>query len=230
MSRHARILSKQLGDQKHARREGFRARLLGASGLLALAGAFAGQSTPAIAGCSNNNPQSGETVTCDANPPNPDTVGIQSPGATDLAIDVLSGAIVDTEGGQERALDADEGSFASINNDGVIRADRHAVFADSVGSITNTGTLESGSFDGATIDARSGLGSLVNSGEITAAVNSGVFTEGDIASVENSGLIEGQSNAIFSGGTINEIVNTGTLTGLDFDANASNNIGTIENA
>jgi hypothetical protein len=47
----------------------------------------------AHAACSDNAPTTGQTVTCDTSPPNPDPIGvIAQPGSTDVTVDILSGA------------------------------------------------------------------------------------------------------------------------------------------
>ncbi|MBO6636847.1 MAG: autotransporter domain-containing protein [Roseitalea sp.] len=75
-------------------------------------------SDSAHAACDNNAPTTGETVTCDAVPPNPDTAGIIGPTSDDVTVNVGPGSGVTNNAGPAIELR----SGAEINVDGFIEA------------------------------------------------------------------------------------------------------------
>lgn len=88
--------------------------------LLAVGGVMALTATPAMAACNATAPTTGQTVTCDTSPPNPETNGIvTADGSFDIQINILPGAILETTGGP--ALSIGTGTYDRLDNQGVIR-------------------------------------------------------------------------------------------------------------
>jgi autotransporter-associated beta strand protein len=97
--------------------------------LLAAGGMMAVTANTAFAACDATAPTTGQTVTCDTNPPNPETDGIViAHDATDVKINILPGAIIETSGGPAIVIGASNGASSVMighdqmfNNQGVIR-------------------------------------------------------------------------------------------------------------
>lgn len=89
--------------------------------VLAGGGVMTLTATPAMAACDATAPTTGQTVICDASPPNPETDGIVIPeGSTDIHISILPGAILETSGGP--ALNVGVGAHDQyLDNQGIIR-------------------------------------------------------------------------------------------------------------
>jgi hypothetical protein len=130
----------------------------------------------AAAVCSNNTPADGETVICDTAAPNPDTNGVVNSGADNVTVIVLPGA-------------------------GVVDID-----LDDNANITNSGTIENGSFNGIDLDDN---GTVVNSGSINGNNGDGVNAENN-ASVSNSGNIN-NNNGDGIDANNGTIINTGQI-------------------
>lgn len=98
-----------------------------------------------------------------------------------------------------------------------------------IGTFSNAGQLTG--YIGLRSDAS--IGSVVNSGTITAMHSGFMFAYGTTGSVENTGLINGDTNGIYNvaGANIDKIYNSGTIaskTNAIYNLNAS--IGTIYNS
>ncbi len=97
--------------------------------LLAAGGIMAVATMPALAACDATAPTTGQTVTCDTDPPNPETDGIViAAGTGDVKIIILPGAILETSGGPALTIGASNGAsslFIShdqlFDNQGIIR-------------------------------------------------------------------------------------------------------------
>ncbi len=97
--------------------------------LLAAGGMMAVTATPAMAACDATAPTTGQTVTCDTDPPNPETDGIVIAEQTeDVKIILLPGAIIETSGGPAITIGTSNGASSFFithdqlfDNQGVIR-------------------------------------------------------------------------------------------------------------
>lgn len=85
----------------HAVPRAFRPRRLTVSVLQALAvpSVMLMTASSAWAGCNNSAPTAGQTVTCDANAPNPQTVPITASGAAGIIVNVANAAQLQQSGG-----------------------------------------------------------------------------------------------------------------------------------
>jgi hypothetical protein len=149
---------------------------------------------PALAACNNHDPATGQTVTCDASAPNPDTTRVEAAtGSTDVAVIVQPGAALDV-----------------ININGVFVRDQSEV--SNQGDITVTGDT----FDGIRFDSNN---TITNSGTITTngLLSEGMFSDGgDNNVVLNTGTIvtngaDSQGILLFTGSTGNMVTNDGTI-------------------
>lgn len=97
--------------------------------LLAAGGMMAVTATPALAACTPNPPASGQTVTCDTTPSDPDPNGIIAPGSDNVTVNIESGAGIETIG---PAIEL--GLSATINNQGTVETTGNNAAALSINS------------------------------------------------------------------------------------------------
>ncbi|MPZ33196.1 MAG: autotransporter outer membrane beta-barrel domain-containing protein [Rhodospirillales bacterium] len=176
----------------------------------------------AHANCNNAAPGSGQTVTCDAAAPNPDTTGVNAvAGSTNVTINVTAGASVAVQRSTTPTALSVIGS-SQITNGGVIN------LSGGGGSGGNRGAGMVGMADGNT---------LTNSGTIgtTGAFNDGMAANGSNNVLMNNGTITtvgsnaygmtaawGQTNV---GQTNNNLTNNGSVTTSGSDARAASILG-----
>ncbi|WP_407146501.1 autotransporter outer membrane beta-barrel domain-containing protein [Bradyrhizobium sp. ORS 86] len=179
--------------------------------------------TPAMAGCSNANPGSNTTVVCDANPPNPDTTGVQTqPGATNVTVTVNSGASLVTSG----VAVLGNTSISNFTNNGSIQTGPNSTNFQTAGmevignsnALTNAGKIEAlgQGFAG-------GLAAYGNSNSLTNAAGATIITHG----ADTNGMqAQGNDNTITNNGTITTLGNVGGGLGptpIGFDAEGDRN-------
>jgi hypothetical protein len=105
------------------------------------------------------------------------------------------------------------------NNSGVITSPSFGVQTSGAATINNSGTIEST----ARIAILAGSANIDNSGTIQAPAGQSALSTPGFATVKNSGLFVGGSNAIFSGGdAVNVTDNTGTIRATDSNGHAIN--------
>ena len=103
------------------------------------------------------------------------------------------------------------------NNNGVIRSPSFGVQTSGAANITNSGTIEST----ARIAILAGSANIDNSGTIQAPAGQSALSTPGLATVKNSGLFVGGSNAILSTGGIIEVTdNSGTIRATDATGHA----------
>jgi autotransporter-like protein len=192
----------------------------------------------AEAACSPISPVNDSIVTCTGttdrqNDPN----GFGAAADTGNTINVLGGAVVTgTQFGIEAALTTinNDGRIESTNalgaavhagaagvnnNNGVITSPSFGVQTSGLASINNSGTIEST----ARIAIFAGSANIDNSGTIQAHAGQSALSTPGTATVKNSGLFVGGSNAIFSSGGVVEVTdNTGTIRAIDSNGRAIN--------
>ena len=159
---------------------------------LALSAAFLMTASPAQAGCDDNNPTPGTTVTCDASAPNPDTVGVQRIGATaadDLAVILEAGASIAITG-TNSGIEAGPGATITMASGSSISSDGFGIAL----------------FDGDPANPSS----ITINGSITAG--HGVFDfSGGTFTLGQTGIITSVNEALFSRNGDNVIDINGTL-------------------
>ena len=150
---------------------------------LAAAGVTLAAAVPSDAAIINPNPQPGETITLDANAPNPVIDSIFVPD--NVTIDILPGAVINghhgrhfgtIRGGRDVTVNnagtvtgREFGIFladGSVNNTGMLTAELEAIVLLSGGTIENSGTIRS---DRTRAIDLYGDGNVVNSGTIQAS-------------------------------------------------------------
>lgn len=112
---------------------------------IAIGSLFPFQISPALAGIDNHTPTSGQTVTGDTSPPNPDTIGVAAvPGSTNVTVNILTEAGISAEIsviGINAIFVRDQ---SAVMNDGAITVAGDtfdAIRFDSNNIITNSGTI-----------------------------------------------------------------------------------------
>lgn len=142
-----------------------------ALGALVMAGA-----PPALAGCDETVPVAGQTVTCTAGAPNPQTVPVAASGAAGITVDVGAGAQLQQAGA---------GSAISL-----LGAGGH--------QLTNLGTISSAS---GTAVQLGGGSQVQNDGSISGGTGTGLVFNGAGDSVlVNRGTISGSTGVVFGSG------------------------------
>ena len=122
------------------------------------------------------------------------------------------------------------GGNLSVTNTGAISASGATalvISGSSVGTLTNSGTISSGS---AGVFNTGTVGTLTNSGTISGA-NFGIFNIGSIATLSNSGSIS--DGGIVNSGSIGALSNIGTTSGGGWTGilnNTGSTIGTLSNS
>jgi hypothetical protein len=131
------------------------------------------------------------------------------------------------------------GTIGSLMNGGSIKVcpsntyDIAAINAQSIGTLTNSGTISGGEAQsGFAINLSGDLGTLTNSGTIEA--NQAIFVNGTITSISNAGTIESRNGGIHAGGDLTSLDNAAGAvihgyTAIDIGAAIGNlsNSGTI---
>ena len=177
---------------------------------------------PALAACNNPAPTTGQTVVCDASPPNPDAAGVQAaPGSTGVAVNIGAGASVTVQRVvTTTAVRVDTSS--QVTNDGSIRL---------------TGGGGTGGNRGAAIVGMGNNNILTSNGSIstTGAFNDGMAANGSGNTLTNNGTITtagpnaygmsaawGQTN---TGQANNTLTNNGAVTTNGSNARAVSILG-----
>jgi len=157
----------------------------------------AGASFPALAACDSTAPVSGQTVTCDAGAPNPQTIGVQAvAGSTGVIVNVLDGATLQVAAGPGVQV-RDQSQVGNDGSIGLGAADTFdAIFAEGSGNtVVNTGSIATA---GGTSDGMQSNG------------NNNVLTNGVGGSIVTTGA---NANGLFSlNGSGNTLTNNGTIT------------------
>jgi autotransporter-associated beta strand protein len=167
----------------------------------------------AAAAVNNPTPTSGQTVTVDTSPPNPDTTGVHAvAGSTNVTVNILQGA-----------------QISVANNNAIVIGDQSQI--SNQGAITNTANL---TFDGIDFGSNN---TITNSGTITTSgfQSEGMFSTGSNNFVLNDtgGTITtngGNSDGIltFGGGSGNTLTNKGLIRTFGFsyglEADGNNNV------
>ena len=176
----------------------------------------------ANAGCDVPLPASGQTATCDAAAPNPDTTGVQAEaGSTDVTVNIQDGAILEIAGGPGVQV-RDQSQVTNDGRVGLTAANTFdAIFAEGNGNtITNNGTIATSGNTSDGIQANGSGNNLINgaSGSITTGgVNAnGVFSlNGSNNVLTNAGsIITSGTNSAgirIEGGTGNTVNNSGVI-------------------
>jgi len=146
-------------------------------------------------------------------------------------------------GGSDSAgIANDGGSIGVLTNSGVIRGGATGIFnSGTIGTLTNSGTISSNKFGiniGGTIGGGS-IGVLSNTaGGVIHGSNTGVFNDGGIGTLTNSGKIAGgtvsgnSATGIFNDefGSIGTLTNSGVISGLNAGISNVGTIGTLNNS
>jgi hypothetical protein len=113
-----------------------------------------------------------------------------------------------------------------LNNDGTLDSNEYGIQAISLVDGVNTGTIH-GDFIAISVGD---IGSLTNSGNITATTNPAISASGHIGALDNSGLIRSSALAIGVTGSIGSLTNSGQIIGDTSGAiDANGSIGSITN-
>ncbi|MDR0251160.1 MAG: autotransporter-associated beta strand repeat-containing protein [Burkholderiales bacterium] len=205
---------------------------------LGLSAALCFTATATFAVCDNHTPATGDTVTCDATPPNPDTTGVHAATpSTNVTITINLGASISTTGAAVRVHNA-----STVTNNGSVTtttslASAYGIWAGDPGNststtagygniLTNNGNITTAAAGSAGLYARTrhatAVNTLINSGTITtsggmngARSASGIRTESrESSTIDNSGTVTttgagGNGIEMIGPGTI---VNAGTVT------------------
>lgn len=169
----------------------FRPRRLAVSVLQALAVPSLLLTTASVAwaGCNNPAPTAGQTVTCDANAPNPQTVPVAASGAAGITVNVAAGAQLQQSGGGS--------AIALVGAGGHLLSNQGAI--SSVGGVT----------------VQLGGGSRVdNAGSISTGNNTALqFVGAGDSVLVNRGTISGRSGVQFDAGNDRLEMQSGSITG-----------------
>lgn len=163
----------------------------GIVGGLGFAAAFS-----AYAGCDSTVPVSGQTVTCDASVPNPQTTGVQAvAGSTGVTVNIVDGATLQIAAGPGVQV-RDQ---SQVNNDGSINlgaADTFdAIFAEGSGNtVVNTGAIATAG------GASDGIQSNGSSNVLTNGAGGSIVTTG--ANANGMLSLNGSGNTLTNNGTI----------------------------
>lgn len=230
----------------------FRPRRLAVSVLQALAVPSLLLTTASVAwaGCNNPAPTAGQTVTCDANAPNPQTVPVAASGAAGITVNVGNGAQLQQSGGGSALVLVGAGGHL-LSNQGTISSVGGAAVQLGGGSrVDNRGSISTGNnialqFIGAgdsvlvnrgTISGQTGVqfdaGNdrlEMRAGSITGGVLQGdgndvlLLSDGTIDSVDQGG---GDDQMTVTGGTVTGVVVQGS--GRDDFVMSGGTIGALQ--
>jgi uncharacterized protein with beta-barrel porin domain len=180
----------------------------------------------ALADCTSAAPGTGATVTCDSNPPNPFTAGVNAvPGSSNVTINVGTGAAVAVQ--NTVVLTATSVIDSSrITNGGTISVDGNAATGSNRGAamiatgggntLTNNGTISTtGDFNDGLVSNGTGGNTLVNTGTITTTGQSayGISATGN-ETITNTGTVTTSgitAHAVSVSGSDVTITNSGSL-------------------
>lgn len=123
------------------------------------------------------------------------------------------------------------GTLSSLTNTGLITGADSGLSAVIASSIVNSGTI-SGGIAGVNTDI---LTKLVNTGLITATatpgIGDGVYVDGNLDFLDNSGTISGNMSGVLSDDSIGTLNNTGLITGLsDYGVTSFNHLTELTNS
>ena len=159
------------------------------------------------------------TFTCNTDPPNPDTNGVQTGfTANNVTVNVLPGAAVDTTGSNVDALQTSTGMDQFNINNGTIVSDESGIDSRSNADqiVVDGSSIVADRFG---IDSGSGTDQIVVDGSSITSGNDGIFsnTSDDTVTVSNS-IVTG-ADGIFTGNSGNDIVTVtdSIITGDDDD-------------
>ncbi len=185
----------------------------------------------ALADCDDFSPGGGDTVTCTATDvfDGPDAIETRflNDGSSDVTVNVLTGATIDTTASEEDAIKLKD-TDNTINNDGTIAGGDEAIVGGDRLTVTNTGTitaLDQGITGENEDDSDANGVRVLNSGDIITddrAINvgggTGLFVENSIGA-----LIQAGDEGI-QGGDGLVVENAGTITATEktIDANGEN--------
>jgi hypothetical protein len=198
-----------------------RSKRCGATFALGLVAAALGGWAPAAhAACSDNAPTTGQTVTCDTSPPNPDLNGvIAEAGSTDVTVNVLSGAGIITSANNDVTA-VQVRTDSQVHNQGTVTAlgegelfvVRGLFAAGSNNVLSNSGMVET---TGVGAEDNSFASGLVAEGSGNTLVSSGTVIS------TASGFLAGIGRGLFADGDNNTLTNSGTVTVLSLGGFAS---------
>lgn len=209
----------------------FRPRRLAVSVLQALAVPSLLLTTASVAwaGCNNPAPTAGQTVTCDANAPNPQTVPVAASGAAGITVNVGNGAQLQQSGGGSALVLVGAGGHLLSNQGAISSVGGVAVQLGGGSRVDNTGSISTGNnialqFIGA------GDSVLVNRGTISGQTGVQFDAGNDRLEMQagsiTGGVLQGDGNDVLllSDGTIDSVdqgggddqmtVTGGTVTGV----------------
>ena len=130
-----------------------------------------------------------------------------------------AGRIESIDGSAATSGAAVHATIGNISNLGLITSPSFGVQTSGLATINNSGTIEST----ARIAIFAGSADIDNSGTIQSPAGQSALSTPGTATVKNSGLFVGGSNAIFSSGGLVEVTgNTGTIRATDSDGRAIN--------
>lgn len=104
-----------------------------------------------------------------------------------------------------------DGTLTNLTNNGLMTGPFGALYYDTIGTVTNSGTF-SGGVDG--IVTMGDFGSLTNNGLITGGSGTGIDVGGLLGYLSNTGTISGASAGV-DAGDLGTVVNSGLITGED---------------
>lgn len=188
--------------------------------VLAAGGMLAATSMPAFAACNPTNPNSGDTVTCDTDPPNPETNGIIAPGSNDVTVNILPGAILQTAGGP--AIDL--GDNVVLDHQGIIRTTGNNAAAVLLSENGPTGGV------GSTVQLYGG-GTIETADDSSAGIVFGNFGAGTAKAFSMDAVdvstLGNNSTAINLGGVGVGSVMSGSLTNVNLTTQGNNSAGLL---
>lgn len=170
---------------------------------------------PSYAACDNYLPGTGQTVDCDASPPNPDPTAIVSAsGVTGVTVNIAPGSEHNVAGSAAISL----GDGSNIINAGQQAGTTGVLLREGTSVLNNSGAITGTTGPGAQFNG-SGNNQLTNSGTIQGSTGSlaVVFGSGNDALIMNGGTITGD---VYSGdGADSSNISNGTITGTLLQGN-----------
>lgn len=164
-------------------------------------------SAPVWAGCDNIAPTTGQTVTCSAEAPNPQTAPVVSVvGSSTLTLNVLAGAQLAVTAAPAVAFDG--GSGQQITNNGSISSTSGiAIVSNGATSVLNRGTITGSVITGAGADRLEMLAGSITGGVLQGAgTDTVVFRGGTVDRIDQGA---DQDSFEISAGTVTGEVNQG---------------------
>ncbi len=193
---------------------------------LACGTALIAASAPAWAGCDTTTPTAGQTVTCTAGPPNPQTTAIANvTGAGNVTVTVQSGAQLVVAGGASIGLNG--GGGHRIDNLGTIsNSAGAAIVTNTATTVINRGTISGtggGIIFGAGNDRLEMLGGSVAGGVLQGFGDDALVLTGGVIDRVDQG--DGQDSLEVSAGTVTGTVQQGA--GIDTFLMTGGSIGAL---